>query len=39
MRFYEQWGKLAQAAAWKLKIGIADLPPDAFGRPGATGAR
>jgi eukaryotic-like serine/threonine-protein kinase len=30
---YEGWGKPVQAAAWKRKLGLADLPADVFARP------
>ena len=30
---YEAWGKPEQAAAWKKRLGLADLPPDVFARP------
>ena len=33
VRLYEAWGKPAQAAAWKAKLGLADLPKDVFARP------
>ena len=31
-RLYEAWGKPEQAAAWKLKLGLTDLPADVFAR-------
>jgi serine/threonine protein kinase/tetratricopeptide (TPR) repeat protein len=34
VRLYEAWGKPEQAAAWKEKLGLADLPADVFSRPG-----
>ena len=30
---YEAWGKADQAAAWKAKLGLADLPAGVFARP------
>jgi hypothetical protein len=33
VRLYEAWGKTGQAAAWKAKLGLADLPADVFARP------
>jgi hypothetical protein len=30
---YEDWGRLEQAAAWKIKVGMSDLPADVFARP------
>jgi eukaryotic-like serine/threonine-protein kinase len=33
VRLYEAWGKRDEAAAWKEKLGLADLPPDVFARP------
>lgn len=33
VRLYEAWGKPEQAAAWKAKLGLADLPADVFARP------
>jgi hypothetical protein len=33
VRLYEHWGKLDQAAAWKAKLGLPDLPADTFARP------
>jgi serine/threonine protein kinase len=33
VRLYEAWGKPDQADAWKAKVGLADLPDDAFARP------
>jgi tetratricopeptide (TPR) repeat protein len=32
-RLYEGWGKPAEAAAWKERLGLADLPADVFARP------
>jgi serine/threonine protein kinase/tetratricopeptide (TPR) repeat protein len=32
VRLYEAWGKPEQAAAWKAKLGLADLPADVFSR-------
>jgi tetratricopeptide (TPR) repeat protein len=32
-RLYEGWGKPEQAAAWKEKLGLADLPADVFVTP------
>jgi tetratricopeptide (TPR) repeat protein/tRNA A-37 threonylcarbamoyl transferase component Bud32 len=32
IRLYEAWGKPEQAAAWKVKLGLADLPADPFAR-------
>ena len=31
VRLYEAWGKPEQAAAWKAKLGMPDLPADVFG--------
>ena len=31
VQLYKDWGKPAQAAAWCLKLGLADLPADVFG--------
>jgi len=33
VRLYEAWGKPEQAAAWKAKLGMPDLPADVFARP------
>jgi hypothetical protein len=33
IRFYEAWGKPEQAAEWKIKLGLRDLPADVFARP------
>ena len=33
VRLYEAWGKPEKAAAWKAKLGLADLPADVFARP------
>jgi eukaryotic-like serine/threonine-protein kinase len=33
VRLYEGWGKPDQAAAWKAKLGMSDLPADVFARP------
>ena len=33
VRLYEAWGKPEQAAAWKTKLGLADLPADVFAPP------
>jgi tetratricopeptide (TPR) repeat protein/tRNA A-37 threonylcarbamoyl transferase component Bud32 len=33
VRLYEAWDKQEQAAAWKEKLGLADLPADVFARP------
>jgi tetratricopeptide (TPR) repeat protein len=33
VRLYEEWDKPDQAAAWKAKLGISDLPADVFARP------
>jgi hypothetical protein len=30
---YQTWGKPEQAWAWKEKLGLADLPADAFAKP------
>jgi serine/threonine protein kinase/tetratricopeptide (TPR) repeat protein len=32
VRLYEAWGKADQAAAWKERLGLADLPADVFAR-------
>jgi hypothetical protein len=33
VQLYEAWGKPEQAAAWKEKLGLADLPADVFATP------
>jgi tetratricopeptide (TPR) repeat protein len=33
VRLYEDWGKAERAAMWKAKLGMPDLPADAFARP------
>jgi eukaryotic-like serine/threonine-protein kinase len=33
VRLYEAWGKPDQAAAWKAKVGMPDLPADVFAAP------
>ena len=33
IRLYEDWGKAEQAAVWKAKLGMPDLPADVFGSP------
>jgi hypothetical protein len=33
VRLYEVWDKPEQAAAWKTRLGLADLPDDVFARP------
>jgi hypothetical protein len=33
VKLYEAWGKPDQAAAWKAKLGMPDLPADVFARP------
>jgi serine/threonine protein kinase/tetratricopeptide (TPR) repeat protein len=33
VKLYETWGKTDQAAAWKAKLGMPDLPADVFARP------
>jgi hypothetical protein len=33
VRLYEAWGKPEQAAAWKKRLGLEDLPADVFARP------
>jgi hypothetical protein len=33
VRLYEDWGKPEQAAQWKTKLGMPDLPADVFTRP------
>ena len=32
-RLYDAWGRPDEAAAWKLKLGLADLPADVFAAP------
>jgi hypothetical protein len=32
VRLYESWGNPEQAAAWKAKLGLAELPADPFSR-------
>jgi tetratricopeptide (TPR) repeat protein len=33
IRLYEAWGRAGQAAEWKRKLGLADLPAEVFARP------
>jgi hypothetical protein len=33
VRLYEEWGKPEQAAAWKARLGMPDLPAEVFARP------
>jgi eukaryotic-like serine/threonine-protein kinase len=33
VRLYEGWNKPDQAAAWKAKVGMPDLPADVFAAP------
>jgi tetratricopeptide (TPR) repeat protein len=33
VRLYEAWGKAEKAAAWRAKLGLAELPADVFARP------
>jgi hypothetical protein len=33
VRLYEAWGKPDQAAAWRVRLGLADLPSDVFANP------
>jgi tetratricopeptide (TPR) repeat protein/tRNA A-37 threonylcarbamoyl transferase component Bud32 len=33
IRLYEIWGKAEQAAIWKAKLGMSDLPADVFAAP------
>jgi hypothetical protein len=33
VRLYEDWGMAEQAAVWKAKLGMPDLPADPFARP------
>jgi eukaryotic-like serine/threonine-protein kinase len=33
VRLYEEWNQPDQAAAWKVKLGMRDLPADVFARP------
>jgi hypothetical protein len=33
VRLYEEWNQPDQAAAWKAKLGLLDLPADVFARP------
>jgi serine/threonine protein kinase len=33
VRLYEEWNKPEQAAAWKAKLGMPDLPAEVFARP------
>jgi hypothetical protein len=33
IRLYEAWDKPEQAAAWKARLGMRDLPADVFARP------
>src|SRR5262249_20188304 len=32
VHLYEEWGKPAEAAAWKAKVGMPDLPVEVFAR-------
>jgi serine/threonine protein kinase/type II secretory pathway pseudopilin PulG len=34
VRLYEEWAKPDQAAAWKIKLGLPDLPRDVFAKSG-----
>jgi hypothetical protein len=33
IRLYEAWGRPEEAAAWKERAGMPDLPADVFARP------
>jgi hypothetical protein len=33
VHLYEAWGQTEQAAAWKAKLGMPDLPADVFASP------
>jgi hypothetical protein len=33
VRLYEEWNKPGQAATWKAKLGMPDLPTEVFARP------
>ena len=33
VHLYEGWGRPEEAAAWKVKLGMPDLPADVFARP------
>jgi non-specific serine/threonine protein kinase/serine/threonine-protein kinase len=33
IQLYETWGKRDQAAAWKARLEMPDLPADVFARP------
>jgi hypothetical protein len=33
IQLYEAWGQPEKAAAWKVKLGLTDLPDDVFARP------
>jgi non-specific serine/threonine protein kinase/serine/threonine-protein kinase len=33
VQLYEAWGQPEKAAAWKVRLGLADLPADVFARP------
>jgi eukaryotic-like serine/threonine-protein kinase len=33
VHLYESWGRPEEAAAWKTKVGMPDLPADVFARP------
>ena len=33
IRLYEAWGKPDKATAWKIQLGLADLPADVFASP------
>jgi hypothetical protein len=33
VRLYETWGKSKEATAWKVRLGMSDLPANVFARP------
>ena len=33
VRLYEEWNRPDQAAVWKARLGLPDLPADVFARP------
>jgi hypothetical protein len=34
LQLYETWGRPEEAAAWKVRLGLAELPEDVFAPPG-----
>jgi hypothetical protein len=33
LQLYETWGRPEESAAWRVKLGLADLPEDVFAPP------